>query len=274
MTPISDEKLMAYADGELSDDERRQVSAAIRRDPELAARVQAFVVTGMALARVYDSVLDAPIPQRLLMEISRARPGIAPKRRTAPLLRLTPGVAAVRRFLATHFAPVWTMSAVPALSVALLVGAVFGFVAHRALLPAAPKQDSIVTLRDTRLVASGKLHAALETAASGTVVLVSSKGERAVTFTPLLTFRSHTQEWCRNYELTQGPNHRFVGVACRNSDGDWRVELNTAARARATTGGFAPAQGSPVLDAVMARMIAGDIIGKADEARLINSRWK
>src|SRR5581483_5482880 len=63
---LSDEVLMAYADGELDGKMRVEVENALATDPEIAQRVAAYKALRATLQGSYDKVLDEPIPDRLV----------------------------------------------------------------------------------------------------------------------------------------------------------------------------------------------------------------
>ena len=63
---VSDEDLMAYADGELGDAKARVIGRAIDNDPELAARLKVFRVTGRALAPHFDTIDLGETPAAML----------------------------------------------------------------------------------------------------------------------------------------------------------------------------------------------------------------
>eukprot|EP00752_Nemacystus_decipiens_P019397 g17453.t1 len=58
-SPISDETLTAFMDGELSTEERREIEAALASDPALAARLEALDLPLDALKAGFDSLLTA-----------------------------------------------------------------------------------------------------------------------------------------------------------------------------------------------------------------------
>src|ERR1700683_2786605 len=74
---LSDDMLMAYADGEVDKpefaSERNAVEMAIVSDPELARRVERFRSLRRDLGSLYAEVLDEPVPERLL-NAARAQP--------------------------------------------------------------------------------------------------------------------------------------------------------------------------------------------------------
>ena len=72
MSQISDEMIMAYADGELGDDDRRAVETYLAGNPAAAARLRAFEVSGRSLARLYDDAMRQPVPDRLIQSVRTA----------------------------------------------------------------------------------------------------------------------------------------------------------------------------------------------------------
>jgi anti-sigma factor RsiW len=66
MTPISDEMLMAYADGELQPCERRIVREALTNNPLLIERLECFILSSTRIARPFRDVSVTAIPEKLL----------------------------------------------------------------------------------------------------------------------------------------------------------------------------------------------------------------
>jgi anti-sigma factor RsiW len=63
---ISDEILMAYADGELNAATRASVEAAMQDDPEIRKRVAHHRALRETMRGAFSSVLDEPVPDRLI----------------------------------------------------------------------------------------------------------------------------------------------------------------------------------------------------------------
>lgn len=61
----SDAMLMAYADGELDAEATAAIAAAARRDPRLAARIDAFRRSRAAVQAAFAGVIAEPVPERL-----------------------------------------------------------------------------------------------------------------------------------------------------------------------------------------------------------------
>ena len=66
MAKVSDEMLMAYADGELALTERSEVETAIVSNPDLRSRLSVFERTKNELSGLYDEPMKRPVPDRLV----------------------------------------------------------------------------------------------------------------------------------------------------------------------------------------------------------------
>ncbi len=65
-TPISDDDLHAYADGQLDPARLMQVETWLAGHPETRAQVEEWRAQAAGLHRAYDRVLDEPVPARLI----------------------------------------------------------------------------------------------------------------------------------------------------------------------------------------------------------------
>src|SRR5579883_3092404 len=79
--PLSDETLMAYADGELGATEADYVRRLVASTPELQARLSLFQMTGTPLAALFDEHLREPLPPRLLRIAEVAEPSLSKRMR-------------------------------------------------------------------------------------------------------------------------------------------------------------------------------------------------
>jgi len=68
---IQELDLLAYADGLLEPARREEVEALLRRDPEAAGRVAAYVAQNQAIRAAYGGVVAEPVPARLLAVLDR-----------------------------------------------------------------------------------------------------------------------------------------------------------------------------------------------------------
>jgi anti-sigma factor RsiW len=66
MSRPNDERLIAYLDGELGEDERAEIAHALEQDAELRERAAQFSESAALLRAAFDETLHEPVPERLL----------------------------------------------------------------------------------------------------------------------------------------------------------------------------------------------------------------
>src|SRR5262245_4901939 len=66
MPKPSDERLVAYLDGELDESARAEVDAWLDHDPAAREELNALAVSAQTLRAAFDEVLHEPVPERLL----------------------------------------------------------------------------------------------------------------------------------------------------------------------------------------------------------------
>jgi hypothetical protein len=249
---ISDEILMAYADGELSPAERAAIAAALERDPYLRERLASFSFTRGPMARVYDEALLAPLPARLLAIAGVGRP--AAQRRPEPA-----GEGWLSRIASALTLPMLSpAAAIPAVVMAAAAGW---------LLQGALRSDG-VSLDSGGAIAAAALQSALDTTPTGQVARVGS----GLSIRPELSFASLQNGWCRQYELILSEEMRAGGLACRDQ-GAWRVIVQTPATRAEAPGMIVPAGHDDPLEAVRESLKAGDVLSPEQEQPLIRDRW-
>ena len=248
MTEITDEMLMAFADGVLAPEESEIVRAAVMRDPELMRTYESFARTGAVLARRYEGVI-AQVPQRL-MDIPTRRGSWRP---SGAFARLVEGLRIPAPSLAL---------AIPALAVAAAAGWLVG-----TATPTPPEAGGYA--------ASEALRTALET----TVAPSTGDIAEGVTLKPTYTFATQHGAWCRQYQLTYGTNLQSAGIACRQADGDWNVIAQTdpgPVPTSATPAGKVTTAGADEdrLRNLRSTIKAGDVLDREQEAALIDRGWR
>ena len=251
MSELSDEQLMSYADGELSSTDRAKVEAYLTNDPAARARLAVFAQTGKSLADIYQQPMLEPVPQHLIDAITgqanTSSAVVIPFRRTQTVPRAMPQ---------------WAIAA----SAALAMCAV-GFYALRG--PSGPSSGNGAE------VASNELASALETVASGTSV-PATIGNAPASIKPVFTFATAERSYCRQYQLNRSKADSVAGVACRLQDGRWHIEGQFVFSAPAgEPGQIAPAgaESSAATDALVDKLIAGDVLDPADEASIMHRSW-
>ncbi|MCU0984915.1 MAG: hypothetical protein MUC89_08225 [Acetobacteraceae bacterium] len=234
---VTDEMLVALADGELPPEEARRLEAAVAADPALAARLDALAAAGHAARRAFEDVAAEPVPDRLVAAVLAADATAAT---ALPSAANAPG----RR------------RAWPAIAASLVLGLALGHLT-------APLSDR----GDTRLAALPPgIIAALMTGASGD--RVETRGVPAVTV--LSTHRLADGTICRGIDIAGG--EPASALACRDG-GSWRLVALVTRRAEAGTA-YRPASGlDPALQEVLDARGAGPALTEAEEAALRARGW-
>lgn len=272
MVAISNEVLMAYADGQLDRTECERVEAVLASEPAVRARFAVFAATGTCLAGHFRKPMDEPIPQHFIDLIERYghATGVAKRSTAGQWLSLGDMV----RQTVAAFLPRPAMAL--AYSMVLLVGAGIGF-ALQGIGGRAPDTEMVRSgVNKGAILAQGTLRQALETAASGAMVTSNGVGEPVAAVKTRLTFKSQSQGFCRQYELKLQDGSQFAGIGCRDDGGSWRVQMHTPIAGRATAGDRVVLADDPnaALAALVDRLMEGDSFGAAEEATLIRRQWR
>jgi len=237
MSHISEEELMAFADGALQDARAQEVAALVAGDPALAAKVERLRAGATALRGAFAGQLDLETPQRLRAIVERPT-----------------NVAVFRpRSIA---APVWT--SVAAAAACLAVG--FGIGRFNGAGP------TLFEMRANHaLVAASDLYGALEHSPSGARI-----GDVRVA----LTFPQANGGYCRVFRIDRGDKAATAGLACKDHD-DWSVVALGEASAGVSHGAMAPA-GADIPEAVLqaaADRQGGDALNAEAEASALRAHW-
>jgi hypothetical protein len=246
---ISEETLMAYADGELDPAERARIETAVADDPALAARVEAHRALRTRVGAAYEEVLDEPAPDRLVNVITHA-----PRPRVAEVVDL----AHLRQSRTPGRSTGWAQWA------AMAACFVLGF------LVAAPIQlgsSDLVRARGLNLIAHGRLAHAL------TERLTSDSQNAHGTVRIGESFLSRSGAYCRTF--TAAGRGALAGVACRD-DGRWRVATAVFFKAQPGVEPYPSAgfqQPQAVTDAVAADIV-GTPLDARNEAAARTSGWR
>ncbi|KAF1708046.1 zf-HC2 domain-containing protein [Pseudoxanthomonas sacheonensis] len=243
---VDTELLMAYVDGELSPAQAAQVEAAIAADPAVADAVAHQFALRRSLGEAYAPVLDEPVPEALtrMLRPSDAESGnvVALPPRAAPAPRSRWGV------------PQWA-----AMAASLLLGvAVSQWISK-------PDAARLHTGEGGALVAGADLANSLERQLASV-----PEPDRAVTIG--LTFRDAAGNYCRSFAI-KGLKP-LAGLACRGSDGHWKVPM--VAESTAQAGELRQASTAipaAVLAEATARM-SGDPLDAAEERKARDAGWR
>ncbi|MEQ1577492.1 MAG: hypothetical protein ABL894_07555 [Hyphomicrobium sp.] len=275
MSKISDEMLMAYSDGELSFTDRLRVEAYVARDPSGALRLAAFTATGKELSGLFDRPMREPVPQRLIDAVMGST---AQSTVTFPAPAAAVASAQIIQFdharrIPARTLPKWGLAAACVTLLASAIGTQWLFSSRTS---GTGDDFGVTMLSDGVRVPSQALASVLDTTASGQSVANQISGMQ-VTIKPVFTFASEGQGHCRQYEIKLAQPTQLTGVACRTSGGPWHIEGQVAsAFVKSTDGSIVPAgkSSSASIDALVDRMIAGDVMGIEEEAGLMERGWR
>jgi hypothetical protein len=246
---FSQETLMAYADGELDAATRREIEAAMARDPQLAAQVEKHRALRSELSNAFGGVLDEPVPPQLL-DTARTAPAGAPSTvtdlATARAAREQPG----RRH--------WSWPEWAAIAASLVIGVLAG-------RTALDRSSALIATRGDDVVASGALAQALTERAAGEV-----PGTQGLAIG--MSFVAKSGQYCRTF--TARDSHGLAGMACRAAD-QWHVQA--LAHGRPAMGGgyrMAGTQLPPSILRAVEDNIAGEALDAEQEATALERGWQ
>lgn len=235
---ISDETLMAFADGELDEATRRVVEQAVRQDPALAEKVRQHKALRSNVFNAFASTLGEEVPQRLHAAA-----------RSAKVVHLD----SVRQLRTPPPAPVpekprWSWPEWGAMAATLVVGVLAGIMGTQGLR--GDEQLAGFDNRNGALTAQGKLAQALsqQLASAAATNLDVKIG---------VSFVSKEGTYCRSFMLPT-----TAGLACRNGS-EWRIPV-------LTNGAMGPSgeyrQAGSALPAAVLEAIDDRIVGQALDA--------
>ncbi len=260
MTEISDEMLMAYADGELDSPTRARVDAYLGTSIDGVRRLDVYMATGRGLSDLFEQPMHEPVPQRLLDTIA-APAQVLPFPRT--------GSARARRWT-----PSWPTAIAASLTLLAAGGSAFWY-GNRGTSVADPAFGTALSESGARIASEG-LASVLEKGVVGVVADTMLSGKPA-SVKPVFTFATVADGYCRQYVITTNATSALGGVACRTADGQWQVEAQEAFQPSAgATKEIAPAGGEDGLkdiEAAVDRLISGDVLSSDAEAKVMARGW-
>lgn len=268
MVQVPDEFLMAYADGQVSVEERAWFESILATDPELRVRLEPFLATGPSQWAAFDSIMQSPIPDRLIQTIRSAgqtAPAAAPHAAVPPARSRSAQPGLLDRLFPNGFGLTPALGYAAALALGVGIGTSM-------LGPRTAPDETLLKADRDGFVAAGRLQVALDRTPSNGKDLVREGDIR-----PVLSLRDREGRICRQYEIIarqRGPQ----GLACREPNGAWRITVMTGG---AETGGVArPASQDDqngTLDGLVGTAVKSlpghNELTAADELYLIENGW-
>jgi anti-sigma factor RsiW len=253
---ISDETLMAYADGELDPAAREGVDAAMRADPQIEKRLAQHRALRQRVHAAYSAELLERVPERL---VAAARGAASTQGST--VVNLQDARAAIQRkaSLARPRRPQWRTAG--AMAASLIVGAGLGFLMWgRTELP-------LMRSAGGALLARGQLASALSNQ-------LAAEQLRSSAVQIGVSFLAKSGDYCRAFALSGAVSPS--GLACRHGE-EWRVEVLTQSPDGAAGDSEYRTAGSAMSGTVLAyveRQIAGEPLDQAGEKAARQRGWK
>ena len=251
---ISDETLMAYADGELDAEARAAVESAMREDPQMAKRVAAHRTLRRKVQAAYSAELSEGVPERLLTAARGATSA-----RGSKVVNLQDARTAMERSKphARPLRPQWRTAGTIAASLVAGVGLGFFMWGHT--------EPPLLRSAGGALVARGQLAKALSNQ-------LAAEQTRSSAVQIGVSFRANSGDYCRTFSLSGAVSPS--GLACRHG-GEWQVqalaqEAGPLGDTQYRTAGSA--MSATILKSVEGQ-IAGDPLDQAGERAARQRSW-
>lgn len=286
MAALTDEILMAYADGLLDEEAQAWVEAQLLTDEESLRRVRIFRATGARLAQLYRKPMFEPVPSHLadfVLQYGKDSAAPAKPKRAKDILiawreKLTSRRTWEKAFYRAGYEKLLPKAVTWQLAVAsaamLVIGASAGWMLHGS---GGAEGARFTDFQHGQIYAEGALAYVLETMPSNRPSRIDGGAQDSTVVRASLTFKSRSGGFCREYETETAKENRFAGLACRERDGKWAIQVHVAEAAATPNTETGPAAGGPheeALDPIVDRMIDGIAFGKDEENAAIASGWK
>jgi hypothetical protein len=246
---VTDELLMAYADGELDAATRAQVEHEIANNPSLAKQVERHRELRARLQNTFDPILSESVPERLKASLSAS-----PEKTVIDLTQVRTKIAEKRLQPISFNRPLNWLS----LAASVIVGILIGVLAFN-------RSDEFA-LQGERLVAKGTLARSLGEALAG-----NSTGS-AVRIG--LSYEAQSGDFCRTFVM---PARNLAGLAChaQHEPADaWRIRMLVPTEGTINENYRTAASNLPpsLLDQVN-REIKGEPFDADQEKQIIARKW-
>ncbi|MBL4619987.1 MAG: hypothetical protein JKX88_07810 [Marinicaulis sp.] len=203
-----DEKLSAYLDGELSSDEMAKLRLALEKDPALSRRIKTLKQPDELIIAAYSDINTKPVPEPVMNLLQPE----------SPTIQTSVAGDNISHFPFHHLTKVagqWTTPLAASLALAIGIGVGMQSAQH-ANTPIENAMLFAGVIDQTQ-----PIHQVLESGRSAETVFLDD-GQTAST-TPVLTFKSTSGDYCREFILVAN-NFNNRAVACRGNEG-WTIQF-------------------------------------------------
>lgn len=247
---LSEEMLMAFADGELDAAACASVEQAMREDPQIAQRVARHRALRERLQGEFAAELQQPVPERLLAAARNV-----PPQSTHKVLDMQEA----RNARTAKARPNFNWRPLTAVAASVLLGLGLGFALFR------QGDAPLIRTAGGVLVAQGELDRALSNQLAAGQAKDSSVRLG-------VSFLAKAGDYCRSFSLSGSSS--TAGIACRH-DAQWQIDtLVQQARGDSTEYRTAATELPPLLRASIEANIKGDALDAAAEAEAQKRGWQ
>ena len=275
---ISEETLMAYADGELDQTSCAAVEEAMRVDPIIASKVQQHRDLRTAVFGAFAPVLEQAIPARI--QTAAQQFAAETNNEAKPVIDLNAArlerelqrkISADQQLKKTENSPRWSWPEWGALAATLIVGVMVGHSEFmQSPLSGGSAQQVAMLGKEGRLVAQGKLATALsEQLADASSAQTTDKNTLNRGLKIGVSFVANDGAYCRSFAIDGSE-----GLACRVGS-EWNIPLILEQKKQQKTGDYRQASSgtsSVILDAIDQR-ISGQTLDRAAEQLAKKQGW-
>jgi hypothetical protein len=257
LPPITDEMLMAFADGELEGEEAARIESAIEGSPELLARVEMFLTSRLKAQNAFRTILTEPVPDRLLKTVMGADvPAPAAEAREGaeilPFDRVMSRAGPKRG---------WTGIALAASIAAIFAAGAAGFLVGRG--------NGVPANAMAGLLANEKSIAGLLTEAPDGARR-DLAGQLSVSVSA--TYRAADQSLCRAIDVMHPPSTTAAKALACHGEAGWTIA--GALPASRSDGLFRPAGAGVSIETLLDAAGASEALPAAEVEALIRKGWR
>lgn len=238
---FDDETLMAFADGELDEEQSRALEKALEEDDALAERLAVFLDSRTLLSDTLKPLNDEPIPEALAAKVAAmTQEATAAKDAQQNVLAFKPKATSPARSVRPWLLPL-------AASLIAVISGVAGFSVGQMGGQSTGLEQNIASALDRE--ASGK---DIALAGSGNILHIVS------------TFRDEDGALCREYEVKE-PANSTLTVSCQENGG-WSTRL---ALTQPRVEGYAPASAHETVGAYLTSINASAPLSQKEEQAIL-----